>query len=172
MQGWSWMAALTLVASMAGALAPTSRAAEPPPVKQKVSLNLRLDGVSAAGGEVEIKPGHAGCRFDTLKIQTKTYPRKSSDGTLLLDPIEVETVSADRDCSFTITLKEPGQPDKIVRRTIRIVPPVEGKPAKPQEMTFYLSSNSLKPAVDKTAQPKQTATKPKAADEKETTKKK
>jgi hypothetical protein len=146
MQGWSWMAALTLVASISGAFAPAVRAAEPPPVKQKVKLSLRLDGLSAAGGEIEIKPGHAGCKFETLKFETKTHP-KSIDGKIDLDPIEVETVSANRDCSFTITLKEPGQEDKTVRRTIRIVPPVEGKPAKPQELTCYISSNSLKPRV-------------------------
>ena len=144
MQGWSWMAALTLAASVAGPFAPTGQAAEPPPVKQKVSLSLRLDGLPAEGGEIEIKPGHAGCKFETIKFQTKDHPR-SVDGKISLDPIEVETLSADRDCSFAITLKEPGQPDKTVRRTLRLVPPVEGKPAKPQEMTFYLSSNSLKP---------------------------
>ena len=144
MQGWSWMAALTLVASATGAFAPPSCAAEPPPVKQKVSLSLRLDGLSAAGGDIEIKPGHAGCRFETIKFQTKSHP-KMYEGKIVLDPFEVETLSADRDCSFAITLKEAGQPDKTVRRTLRLVPPVEGKPAKTQELICYISSNSLKP---------------------------
>ena len=143
MQGWSWMAALTLAASSIGALAPTIRAAEPPPVKQKVSLSLRLDGLSAAGAEIEIKPGHAGCRFEAIKLQTKTHP-KMSEGKLVLDPFEVESVSADRDCSFVITLREPGQDDKTVRRTIRLTPAAEGKPAKPQDLICYISSNSLK----------------------------
>jgi hypothetical protein len=146
MQGWSWMAALTLAASaLAGPFAPVARAAEPPAVKQKVSLSLRLDGLSAAGGEIEIKPGHAGCRFDTIKFQTKDYPRKSIDGTLLLDPFEVESLSADRDCSFAITLKEAGRADKTVKRTIRIVPATDGKPAKAQELICYISSRSLEP---------------------------
>ena len=144
MQGWSWMAALTLVASVSGPFAPTAGAAEPPGVKQKVSLSLSLAGLSSAGGEIEIKPGHAGCKFDTIKFQTKSHP-KMIDGKIVLDPIEVETLSADRDCSFAITLKEPGQPDKTVKRTVRIVPPAEGKPAKPQELTCYISSNSLRP---------------------------
>jgi hypothetical protein len=144
MQGWSWMAALTLVALAAGPFAPTGQAGEPPPVKQKVSLSLRLDGLSAAGGEIEIKPAHAGCRFETIKFQTKGHP-KLIEGKIVLDPIEVESVSADRDCSFVITLKEPGQADKTVRRTLRLIPPVEGKPAKPQELICYISSNSLKP---------------------------
>ena len=60
-----------------------------------------------------------------------------------LAPIEVETVSADRDCSFAITLKEPGQPDKTVRRNLRIVPAAEGRPAAPQALTCFISSNSL-----------------------------
>lgn len=151
MQGWSWMAALTLVASAAGTLAPTCRAGDPPAVKQKVSLSLRLDGLSSAGGEIEIKPGHAGCRFETMKFNTKGHP-KMVEGRIVLDPFEVETLSADRDCSFVITLKEAGQEDKTVRRTIRIVPPADGKPAKPQELICYISSNSLKPpvVVDKT----------------------
>ena len=146
MQGWSWMAALTLVAAMAGALAPPTRAAEPPPVKQKVNVSLRLDGLSSQGGEIEIKPGHAGCKFETIKFETKSHP-KSIDGKIHLDPIEVETISADRDCSFAITLKEPGQPDKLVRRNLRIIPTPEGKPAKAQELTCYISSNSLNPPV-------------------------
>jgi hypothetical protein len=157
MQGWSWMAALTLVASLTGAVAPAARAAEPPAVKQKVSLSLRLDGLSAAGGEIEIKPGHAGCRFETIKFQTKSHP-KMLEGRIVLDPFEVETVTADRDCSFAITLKEPGQPDKTVKRTLRLAPPVEGKPVKPQELICYISSNSLKPKpkvviVEKTEKP-------------------
>jgi hypothetical protein len=146
MQGWSWMAALTLAASMSGALAPSTWAAEPPPVKQKVSLSLRLDGLSSEGGEIEIKPGHAGCKFETIKFQTKSHPRVI-DGKIFLDPIEVETVSADRECSFAIILREPGQPDKVVRRTLRLVPPPSGKTASAQTLTCYISSNSLNPPV-------------------------
>ena len=165
MQGWSWMAALTLVASISGQLAPIARATEPPPIKQKVKLSLRLDGLAAAGGEIEIKPSHAGCKFETIKLDTKTHP-KSSDGKIDLDPIEVETVSANRDCSFTITLKEQGQADKVVRRTLRIVPVVQGKPAKPQELTCYISSNSLNPPrVSKAGESSKPGTADKPADE-------
>ena len=146
MQGWSWMAALTLVASIAGASAPSTRASEPTPVKQKVSLSLRLDGLSSQGGEVEIKPGHAGCKFETIKFQTKAHP-KAIDGKIFLDPIEVETVSADRECSFAITLREPGQADKVVRRTLRLTPAAPGKAATPQVLTCFISSNSLNPPV-------------------------
>jgi hypothetical protein len=146
MQGWSWMAALTLAASLSGALAPSIRASEPPAVKQKVSLSLRLDGLPAEGGEIEIKPGHAGCKFETIKFQTKSHP-KVIDGKIFLDPIEVETISADRECSFAITLREPGQPDKVVRRTLRLVPTPPGKTATAQPLTCYISSNSLNSPV-------------------------
>jgi hypothetical protein len=146
MQGWSWTAALTLVAALVGADASPTRAGEPAAIKQKVKLSLRLDGLSAQGGEIEIKPGHAACRFETIKFQTKDHPR-SVDGKIALDPIEVETLSADRDCSFAITLKEPGQPDKTVRRNIRIVPTPDGKPASPQMLTCFISSNSLNPVA-------------------------
>jgi len=147
MQGWSWMAALTLVASVSGLLAPTAQAAEPPSVKQKVSLVVRLDGLSASGGEVEIKPAHAGCRFETIKIDTKSHQKKMVDGSIVLDPFEVESLSADRDCTFAITLKEPNQAAKTVRRTIRLVPATDGKPAKVQDLICYISSRSLEPKV-------------------------
>ena len=146
MQGRSWMAALTLVAALVGASAPPTRAGEPTAIKQKVKLFLRLDGLSAEGGEVEIKPGHAGCRFQTITFQTKNHPR-TIDDKIDLDPIEVETLSADRDCSFAITLKEAGQPDKTVRRNIRIVPTPAGKSANPQALTCFISSNSLSTPV-------------------------
>lgn len=146
MQGWSWMAALTLVASAAGGLAPATPADDPPAVKQKVSMSLRFDGLGPEGGEVEIKPGNAGCKFETIKFQTKAHPRVI-DGKIFLDPIEVETVSAGRECSFAITLKEPGQPDKVVRRTLRLTSPVSGKAPATQALTCYISSNSLNPPV-------------------------
>ncbi len=139
MQGRSWMAALTLVAASAGALAPISsaRAGDPTPIKQKVKLTLRLDGIVADKGvELVIKPGHPGCRFKPITRLIK------GDGTIAdIPPIEVETFSADRDCSFAITLKEPGQPEKTVRRNIQIVSEAES-----QSLTCYVSSRSLSAA--------------------------
>jgi hypothetical protein len=150
MQSRSWMAALALATAMIGANAPRSIAGEPAPTKQKVQLTLKLDGLSSEGGEVEIKPGHAGCKFETIKFKTKGHPRTGMRGEIILDPIDVETMSADRNCSFSITLKEAGQPDKIVRRNLRLTP-TEDQPAKPQAMTCYISSNSLNPVASKPA---------------------
>jgi hypothetical protein len=136
---------------MIGAEAPQAIADEPAPIKKKVQLTLKFDGLSAKeGGEAEIKPSHAGCKFETIKFKTKGHPRTGAGGEISLDPIEVETKTADGNCSFTITLKEAGQPDKTVRRNLRLTPLVEGQAAKPQAMMCYISSNSLaeKPVDD------------------------
>ena len=146
MQGWSRMAALTLAALIFGAIGLAADAAETPAVKQKVNLSLRLDGLSSAGADIEIKPGNAACKFEKIKFQTKSHP-KANDGKINLDPIEVECLDSVRDCSFVITMKEAGQSDKVVRRTLRLVPPVEGKVEKAPELTGYSSSNSHKPRV-------------------------
>ncbi|WP_435007671.1 hypothetical protein P12x_004936 [Tundrisphaera lichenicola] len=149
MQGRSWMAALALVAASAGYFGPATLAGQPTPIKQTVNLVIRLDGISSDGAEVVIKPGHPACRFKPI---TKKVTR---NGKLELPKIDVETISADRDCAFAITLKEPGQPDKVVRRNLRIEEVEEGKSASPQSLTCYVSSNSLHPTIaEKTDRPK------------------
>jgi hypothetical protein len=148
------MAAFALAAAMIGVNTPRSVASEPAPIKQKVQLILRFDGLSSKGGEVEIRPGHAGCKFETIKFQTKGHPRMTVNGsmmTIMLDPMEVETMSADGNCSISIVLKETGQPDKTVRRTIRLTPAPQGKAAKPVTMTYYISSNSINPVASRPA---------------------
>lgn len=143
MQSRSWMAAFALGTAMILGNAPKSFADEPAPTKQKVELILKFDGLNPEGGDVEIKPGNAGCKFETIKFKTKDHPRTMNDGKIKLDPIEVETQSADGNCSFSITLKEPGQPDKVVRRSVRVTTTNTGKATKPTAMTCYISSNSM-----------------------------
>ena len=140
MQGRSWMAALALVAALGGAFAPTTRAGEPTPIKQKVKMSLRLAGVTG-DGEILIRPGHAGCRFEPISFKVSDKPADSY-GMIHLAAVDVETVTADRDCSFAITLKEPGKADKTVRRNLRIIPDVEGRPSEPQTLRCYVSSNT------------------------------
>ena len=154
MQGRSWTAALTLGLAMLGAFASQTLADEPISAKRKVALSLKFDGLSPQGGEVEIKPGNAGCKFETIKFQTKGHPRASSDGRINLDPIEVQIFSADRDCSFAITLKEPGLPDKTVRRVLTIIPATDAKQPTPQTMTCFISSTSLDPQIGKAGESK------------------
>lgn len=139
MQGRSWMAALTLAAT-AATFGPAGLAGQPTPIKQTVKLSLRVDGIARDDGEVVIKPGHPGCRFKEFSFRINDHPRDMY-GMFNFAPIEVETISADRDCSFAITLKEPGKPDQTVRRNLRIIPNVEGRPAVPQPLRCYVSSN-------------------------------
>ncbi len=140
MQGRSWMAALTLAAATAATIGTASFAGQPTPIKQTVRLSLRIDGIKREGSVV-VKPGHPGCRFRPVTEIVR-------GGSMInLPPIEVETLSADLDCCFAITLKEPGQPDKTVRRNLRIVPAAEGRPVAPQTLTCLISSNSLNEAV-------------------------
>lgn len=143
MQGRSRMAAWMLVATLAGVSAVPSSgwAAGPAPLKQKVKLEIRLDGISGdSGAEITIKPGSPACRFKTM-----TYPVKFDRPGMVADllPIEVETLSADRDCSFAIILKEPGHPDKTFRRSLQVQPTTDATAGKPQVLVCYLSSRTV-----------------------------
>lgn len=132
MQGRSWMAALTLAAG----LAPASSLADTPAPQarpQTVKLELAIAGLGPNGCDVEVKPGHKGCSFTTKSA----HVNKSGLATLVLR--DVSTASADRDCTFAITIREPGQPERTVSRGLRL----EARPtAAGQQMTCYLSSPS------------------------------
>ena len=141
MQVRSRMAAWMLAAALVGAVGfrpAVCLAGGPVPVKQQVKLNMRLDGTKEYSGvEIEIKPGHPATRFKPIKYAVK------GDGDIRdILPFEVETYSADRDCSFAIVLKEPGQPDKIFRRSMQISPPATDAATAPRPQVFqcYLSS--------------------------------
>ncbi len=134
----TWMLATTLVGTIA-LLAPT-QAAGPAPVKQTIKLNVQLNcPATMTGAELTIKPGHPACRFKAV-----TYPIKLDRQGMMPDilPIDVETRSADRDCSFLFVLKEPGQPDKVFRRSLQIIAPTAATAGKPQNFLCYLSANS------------------------------
>ncbi len=148
MQGRSWMAALTLVAGLApastfgGAPAGSIISAEAGSTSNNeattstnvVKLKLRIAGLGSNGCQVEIKPGHPGCQFQPLTEQVK------SDGALDLDLKDVRTLNADRDCTFAITIKEPGQPVRTVRRGLRVSASKEK--GQLSSLTCYLSSPS------------------------------
>lgn len=82
----------------------------------KVRLNLQITGLGPEGCLVEIKPAHKGCEFKPISRRLKS----TNAGRLDLDSMEVKTSSADRDCSFSITITEPKQPPKTFRRGLRI----------------------------------------------------
>ena len=136
MQGRSWMAALTLVAGIIGASGGPSKA-EAPPAAHKVSLRLNIAGLGRGGCDVDVKPAHAGCKFRP-RVQ-----HVGSDGKIQIDIDDVLSTGADRDCSFAITIREPGHADKTVRRGFQLATPVAGRPAPVQSLDCYLSSPSL-----------------------------
>ncbi len=136
MQGRSWMAALTLVAGIIGASAAPSKA-EAPPEARKVSLRLNIAGLGRGGCDVDVKPAHPGCKFRP-RVQ-----HVGSDGKVRIELDDVQSTGADRDCSFAITIREPGHADKTVRRGFQLTAPVAGRPAVVQPFDCYLSSPSL-----------------------------
>jgi hypothetical protein len=159
MQGRSWMAALTVASAMIAVLeiVPSARADEPktttkiaakPEKKAEskkakatpsaptyvVRLDLKIAGLSGKGCDVEIKPGNAGCKFKAVTQHI------DSDGTASVKFKDVETESADRDCTFAITVREPGQAEKTVKRGLRLKAPSPDSPA--QSLDCFLSSPS------------------------------
>jgi hypothetical protein len=141
MQGRSWMAALTLAAGLSPVAAhadDTPHAAEAigatTASPNLVKLKLRIAGLGTGGCEVEIKPGHPGCKFQPLTQRVK------SDGALDVDLKDVRTLNADRDCTFAITIREPGQPVRTVRRGLRVSS--QSEKGQLSTLTCYLSSPS------------------------------
>lgn len=152
----SWMAALTLafgLASLCGAgePGPPSSPPTPPPVKpttgagetksqpadlHAVTVELRIAGLGAQGCEVEIKPAHPACEFQPIR----THVDKAGKAKLSFP--DVRTRSADRDCTFAITIKEPGHADRTIRRGMRLAAADSPDRASPQNLTCYLTSPS------------------------------
>ena len=140
MQGRSWMAALTLTAATTLALVGENREvrADDSAVVNKITLTLKITGLSNDGCEVEIKPGHAGCEFKSI---TQKLDRS---GQIDFKPFEVTSTSPDHDCLFSITVKEAGQPPKTIKRGLVLVSPTPGAKAVPaQNFSCLLRSPSL-----------------------------
>jgi hypothetical protein len=134
------MAALALAAVYASGATPTW--AGDKPVENQVNLQLQIAGLGSEGCKVEIQPGHAGCQFDKIE---KTIKAGQGGGVVTLRPIVVDARStgADRDCSFAITIKEPGQPARTVRRGLRLTAQTAGKAKPTQTLKVYLSAPSV-----------------------------
>lgn len=136
----SGMAAVAL----ALCLASVGRSQSAPPVESTIKLQLLISGLSQDGCLLKIAPGHPGCQFSPIE---RRIPLSSGQngGMTRLDPITIKasTLSADRDCSFAITLTEPGQPPRTYRRGTRLATIPEGQPSQPQTVKVYLSAPSL-----------------------------
>jgi hypothetical protein len=79
-----------------------------------VLLNVGVRGVSRKGCDIEIKPANSSCQFKPL-----TYHVASSEPTWI-EVKGIETQSADRDCTFAITVHEPGYGERTFRRGLRL----------------------------------------------------
>ncbi len=135
------MAAIgTLVAVMI-VVPSTLRAADDPPVENQVNLQLRIAGLESDSCIVEIKPAHPGCEFQPI---VKKVERERS-GIISIDriPILARSTGANRDCSFAITIKEPGQPDKTFRRGMRLTAQDAGEAVPVKSLRIYLSAPEL-----------------------------
>jgi hypothetical protein len=97
-----------------------------------VKLDLKVAGVGRQGCDVEIKPGNGGCKFKPV-----TY-HLDSTGRATLKVKDIETQSADRDCTFAITIHEPGHTERTVKRGLRLKRP--GDPG--HTLDCFLSSPS------------------------------
>ncbi|MHC5541453.1 hypothetical protein ACYOEI_24805 [Singulisphaera rosea] len=135
MQGRSRMAALALAVGTATALVCSASAAEKP-VGYKVHVILKVAGLTPGGRgcDVEIKPAHDGCEF---RPETR-HVTSTGEQELVLE--NVRTDSLDRECAFKITIREPGQPERTVRRGLRLPEPKNA--AAGASLTCYLNSPS------------------------------
>ena len=111
--------------------APPAAAATPAGVT--VKLELFIAGLGTNGCDVEIKPAHAACSFARINHHV---PR---DGKATITVNQVRTESADRDCSFAITIRETGQPPRTLYRGLRLKANASNAP---QLLSCYLSSPS------------------------------
>jgi hypothetical protein len=139
------MAALALAAG----LVPVSSPAAPPSTGERpkteaadastgrtVRLELVIAGLGAKGCDVVVKPASPACAF---RSETPLPTHVSSRGYASVVLRDVSTQSADRDCTFAITIREPGQGERTVRRGLRLA----SKPGSSgQVFTCYLSSPS------------------------------
>ena len=182
MRARSWMAALALIVGTSIAVgrampasspvddngqgqhplndppAARSRTTDPKPAEKPIKavvLNLEIAGLSREGCDVEVAPGNASCRFQTINM-TRTGGKLvrakdgaqhvSSVGHAVLELQNVELRGADRTCTVAITVRESGQAPKTVYRGFRLPPrPESGAQASANPVptfTCYLSSPS------------------------------
>jgi hypothetical protein len=128
-------------AVVAACLSPTF--ANPPadaPVENLIQIELQIAGIGREGCSIEIKPAHPGCQFTPIKKSLDTAA--ASRGLRL--PVQARSTAADRDCSFAITITQPGYPPRTFRRGLQLIPPKSSESAAPsQTLRCYLSSPAL-----------------------------
>ncbi len=136
------MAALALAAFGVFAVAQAGATAGETPVINRVNLELRIAGLGQDGCEIEIKPANAGCKFEPVRRRVE---RGVVGGISKLPAIAIvaQSVCADRDCAFAITIKEPNREAKTFPRHLRLQACAAGEPTPVQPWTCYLTTPSL-----------------------------
>ncbi len=147
MRVWSGMTVatwITLFGSVSGVLAGDGEAS----VRNQVQLVLQISGLGTDGCVVEIEPGHPGCKFDRVVRKLEKIPAGS---VALTNPITIQAQSlgADRDCSFAITIKEPGKASRTYVRGLRLEPEVAGKPMPARALRCYINTPTMIAAEQK-----------------------
>jgi hypothetical protein len=129
--------AMALLALAAGAAA--SRAADDPaPVVNQVKLDVQISGVGAAGCKIEIRPANPACKFEPVVQEIAKTP---ASGVIRLDDLDIaaSSLSADRECTFSIVVTEPGAKPLTFKRSVRLqVAKNPGDDTPEIEQTFYL----------------------------------
>ena len=110
-------------------------------VANTVQLELQISGLERSGWTLEIKPAHAGSRFETVVREVEM----NDGGPVRLDAIAIDarSISADRDCAFAITLKGPDGEAETFKRSIRLRPQEPEQPAPVVSKTYYLRSTAI-----------------------------
>ena len=150
MQIRSWMTALALFSGLACAtIAPSAGAAEleldgpTVAIENTVKLEIQISGLGAKGAKIEIKPAHPGCKF---KLEPIKIPKGTGGDLVKLDTITVlaSTTHSDRDCSFEITLTEPGRTPKTFRRGLQLAATTPGVATLPSRtLKCYLPATAI-----------------------------
>ena len=147
--------AIAAATAMMSALTANPTAAQAaPPTTNQIEMELKISGTGGNGFELEIRPGHRACSFQTIK---KTIDPGREQMTIKIDRFVAESISPDRDCCFEIVIREPGQADRAIKRGVRldkpkIIPGPDGQESETvvpvQQLTYYLASPAFS-VIDK-----------------------
>ena len=132
-------AALWMLAATLGSL---SARADDPSVANTVKLDLQVSGHAGEGFELEIKPSHAGSKFEPKKLRVEKTSA-ASPARLNTITLDATSTAADRDCSFTINVREPGRPARTYRRSVRLAAAEPGQPKPVVSMKCYLGAQAV-----------------------------
>lgn len=114
---------------------------------QPVRLVLRIAGLGAEGCDVAIKPANPTCRFKPVKKHVNPA------GELAVDVKDMEVRSVNRNCSFSITVTEPGQKPRTILRGFRLDAKSADQPPAVQTFACFLSSPSKLARIAETSRP-------------------